>query len=185
MVLKSSVRASVLALMLGLGASFGPQLVQAQEYTDAHLKAARSAIAVLGATDQFDGIILQAANALKAELIQKDPNLQDVIIATVDDTTIKLVGRRSDLEQESARIYATAFTEDELNAIAAFYDTEAGKKLIKEGPIVTRQLIRAAQIWQQGIARDLAQTAGAELSKIAATAEEEAPAATEEAPAAE
>lgn len=184
MVLKSSVRASFFALMIGLGAAFGPQSVQAQEFSDAHLKAARDAIAVLGATDQFDGIILQASNALKAELIQKDPNLQDVIIATVDETTIKLVGRRSDLEQESARIYATAFTEDELNAIAAFYSTDAGKKLIKEGPIVTRQLIRAAQIWQQGIARDLAQTAGDELSKITATVED-APAATEEAPKAE
>ena len=141
-----------------------------------HLAAAREAIAQLGATNQFDNILIQASDALKNELIQKDPNLQDVIIATVDETAISLVGRRTDLEQEIARIYATTFSEQDLKDISTFYATDAGKKLLQEGPIITREMIRAARIWQQGIARDLAATAGDELAKLTATAEEEAPA---------
>lgn len=180
MVFTSSLRGSILALGIALSASSASSIAMAQEFTESHLSAARDAIAALGATNQFDNILLQASDALKNELIQKDPNLQDVIIATVDETAIKLVGRRTDLEQEAARLYATAFSEAHLNEIAAFYSTDAGKNLIKEGPIVVRQMIRAAQIWQQGIARDLAVNAGQELQKLTAVAAEE-----EEAPKAE
>lgn len=180
MIVKTTLRASMLAIGLSMatvmmpninGVNFG--VAQAQEPSESHLAAARRAISVLGATNQFDGILLQASDALKAELIQKNPDIQDLIIATVDDVTISLAGRRGDLETESARVYTTAFTEEDLNAIADFYATETGQKLIKEGPIVTRGLVRAAQIWQQGIARDLAQEAGAELEKLTATATEE------------
>jgi hypothetical protein len=45
---------------------------------------------------------------------------------------IALVSRRGDLENEAARVYASAFSEDELKAIAEFYNTEAGKKLLSE-----------------------------------------------------
>ena len=48
------------------------------------------------------------------------------------------------------------FSEADLNAIAEFYNSDAGKKLISDGPIVTRELFKAADIWQRGIARDLA-----------------------------
>lgn len=183
MVLTSSLRGTVLALGMVASTLVAPVAVMAQEFADTHLSAAREAIAVLGATDQFDGILLQASDALKKELIQKNPDLQDVIIGTVDETAIGLVSRRTDLENEAARLYATAFSEEHLKEIAAFYKTDAGKNLIKEGPIVTRQLIRAAQIWQQGIARDLAVNAGAELERLTATAAEEKPA--EDAPKAE
>lgn len=183
MFLTSTLRSTVLALSITVGAISVPTFASAQEFTESHLSAARDAIAALGATNQFDNILLQASDALKNELIQKDPNLQDLIIATVDETAIKLVGRRTDLEQEAARLYATAFSEAHLAEIAAFYSTDAGKNLIKEGPIVIRQLIRAAQIWQQGIARDLAVNAGQELEKLTAAAAEEAP--KEEAPKAE
>ena len=37
--------------------------------------------------------------------------------------------------------------------------TDAGKKLLSDGPIITRELYKAADIWQRGIARDLAQNA--------------------------
>lgn len=141
---------SALVLMSGIHAA------SAQEISAAHLDAARAAIASIGATEQFDEILPSAARALKGELIQKDPNLEALITKTVDDKAIALAARRADLETESARAYANAFSEDELKAISAFYTSEAGKKLLAEGPIVTREVIKAANIWQNGIARDLA-----------------------------
>ena len=72
--------------------------------------------------------------------------------------------RRTDLEKEAALAYARVFSEEDLNAIAAFYNSEAGKKLLSDGPIVTRELFKAADIWQRGVARDLAQSVGAKLA---------------------
>ena len=157
-------------------------MAQAQDATPEHLAAARAAIAAIGATNQFDGILPQAADALKAEMIQRDPNLEALITTTVDNEVLALAARRGDLEQEAARVYAKVFTEADLKAISDFYSTDVGKKLIKEGPIATRGIVDAANVWQTGIARDLAKNVA---EKVAAGAAAQAPAPAETAAPAE
>lgn len=143
--------AFVFALALGLSS-----VARAQEPSAAQMKAARAAIAALHATDDFDAILPNAAAALKRSLIQAEPNLEQQIDETVDQQALKLASRRGDLEKEVASIYAKAFSKDELDAITKFYNSEPGKKLLKEGGNVTGQTLRAAHIWANGIARDLA-----------------------------
>lgn len=128
----------------------------AQELSEDHLAAARSAIAALGSTDQFDAIIPEGAEELKINMIRANADLQEVISATVDEEALKIVPRRGDLEKEAAQIYAKAFTKEELTAIAEFYSSPAGKKLIETGPLVTRELVKSADIWAAGVARDMA-----------------------------
>ena len=142
----------------------------AEEIPASHLDQARAALSAIRATDQFDAILPQAADALKSELIQKDPNLEALISSTVDNEVLTLAARRGALEGEAARVYAKVFSEEELKAIADFYSTDAGKKLIKEGPIATRGLVDAANVWQAGIARDLASNVAGKL-RAAAPAE--------------
>jgi uncharacterized protein len=166
--LRRNIRAAAAGIFL-VTASFA----QAQDATPEHLAAARSAIAAIGATNQFDGILPQAADALKAEMIQRDPNLEALITTTVDNEVLALAARRGDLEQEAARVYAKVFTEADLKAISDFYSTDVGKKLIKEGPIATRGIVDAANIWQTGVARDLAKNVA---EKVAAAAAAQAPA---------
>jgi uncharacterized protein len=144
---------------------------KSQEITESHLQAARAAIIAIKATDQFDAILPRAAEALRGELLRKDPNLVDQINAVVNDKTVALAGRRADLETEAARAYARVFTEDELSGIASFYSSPAGQKLLSDGPIVVRELIKAANIWQEGIARDLAAEVGKELRTLVPPAE--------------
>jgi hypothetical protein len=82
------------------------------------------------------------------QLIQKNPDMQELIGKTVGDKAMALASRRADLEKEAALAYAKVFSEKELNDIAAFYSSDAGKKLLDNGPIVTRELVKAANIWQ-------------------------------------
>ncbi|WP_099865995.1 DUF2059 domain-containing protein [Pararhizobium haloflavum] len=134
-----------------------------EELSDSHRQAAREAIRALGATDQFDMILPRAADQLKSTLIQATPNFEEAISATVDEVAITLAGRRSDLEREAGAIYARNFTEEELTAITDFYNSPAGQKLLENGSVVTRELLRAAEIWANGIARDLAVEADSAL----------------------
>ncbi|MEP9388364.1 DUF2059 domain-containing protein [Mesorhizobium sp. KR9-304] len=138
----------------------------AQEIAESHLKAARAAITAVKATDTYDMILPAAAQKLKQELIQQNPDLTDVIIATVDEKALALVARRADLEREAAIAYAKIFSEPELIAIAAFYNSDPGKKLLASGPIVAREVVKAAEIWQRGISRDLATEVGKQISDI-------------------
>jgi hypothetical protein len=160
---RRTVSAAVAFAILSVAA---PAFAADENITDAHLKAARAAVTAIRATEDFDGILPQAAAALKQELIQKNPDLQEMIIKTVDEETFALVARRGDLEKEAALAYARVFPEADLNAIATFYSSDAGKKLIADGPIVTRELLKAADIWQRGVARDLAQSVAGKLAAV-------------------
>jgi len=166
MILTSRVRRTVsAAVAFAILAVAAPVFAQ-DNISEAHLKAARAAVAAIRTTEDFDKVLPQAAAALKAELIQKNPDLQAIIVKTVDEETFALVPRRTDLEKEAALAYARVFSEQDLNNIATFYNSETGKKLLSDGPIVSRELFKAADIWQRGIARDLSQNVGAKLVAI-------------------
>lgn len=160
----------------------------AQDISADHAKVARQAISALKVTSNFDNILPATAEQLKANLIQTNPNFSDEISLTVDDEAIKMAGRRVDLEEEAATIYAKKFSIEELAEIAAFYESAAGKKLQQTAPSAGRELLRAAEIWAGGISRDLSAAANtalkAKLSTPAETATE-APAESDSAPKAE
>lgn len=139
---------------------------RAQDVAPEHLQAARTAISALGVTNRFDAILPNIMERLTAQLIQAYPNLQDEISAKVEEAALKLAARRADLEREAALVYAKAFTEAELQEIANFYSGETGKKLLKDGPIATRELLKAADIWTAGVARDLEKEANESLLQV-------------------
>ncbi|MFC3072942.1 DUF2059 domain-containing protein [Shinella pollutisoli] len=146
--------------------------VKAQDVTEDQIKVARAAIDALGATVNFDNILPGLAERLKASLIQASPNHEPEINAVVDEQALALAPRRADLEREAATIYAKTFSQEELKAIADFYSSPVGKKLLKDGPIATRELVRAAEIWASGIQRDLADESGKKLQTVVGAAPE-------------
>ena len=127
----------------------------ADDIPASHIKAARAAMAAIKITDPFDNILPTIAQQLKSTMIQGSPNYEALINEAVDEEALKFAARRSDLEKEAATIYAKAFTEEELNQIAAFYNTPTGKKLLKDGPLAIRELSKAGDIWATGISRDM------------------------------
>lgn len=141
--------AAIVVAGLGAGSAF------ADDPSPEHIKAARATIAAVGATANFDTILPTIAGQIKEQLIQATPNYEAVITEIVDDQAIKIAARRSNLEQEAAKVYAQSFTMDELNAITTFYTSPVGKKLLQNGPIAQRELAKAADIWATGISRDL------------------------------
>ncbi len=153
------------ASLLVSGIALGAAARADDAVTDAQIKAARAALTAINATVQFDGILPALAEQLKNQLIQATPNFQNEITTTVDQKALELAPRRADLEKEAASIYAKSFTVDELNAITAFYTSPAGKKLLSDGPIATREMGKAADIWAAGISRDLAKEADKALEK--------------------
>ena len=164
MVLNDMMRRGMLAL-----AAVGLMAVapaKAQEATPAHLAAARSAVDAIDSTEQFDNILMNAATQIKADLIGSNPNMQSEISDMVDERAIALAPRRVDLENEVARVYAKLFTEQELKDIAAFYGSEAGKKLLKQGPVASREMMVAADVWSNGIVRDLRASAAEGMASI-------------------
>lgn len=155
--MKNSTRFGALLVAFMLSGIVGTLQLQAQELTPSHLKASKAALAASGATDQFDRILPTIGDKVKSDIIAARPDLADQVSVIVDEETLKLAPRRGDLENESAAIYGRVFTEDELKRITEFYSSAAGKKLLKEAPVITRELNKASNIWASGVARDLGQ----------------------------
>ncbi|GHC75904.1 DUF2059 domain-containing protein [Limoniibacter endophyticus] len=173
MIFASRIR--TLALSAVAVSMLGVSVATAQEISSEHLAAARATINAINATDQFDNVLPQSAQFLKNELINRNPDKQDLIVSTVDEEIIKIAARRADLEREAATAYARVFSQQELTEIANFYNSATGKKLLSEGPIVSRSMLEAAAIWQRGIARDLTQAVenrlGGEIQPTSAPAQ--------------
>lgn len=157
----------------------------AQDISESHMSAARAAIQAIQATDRFDDILPNVAEAIKQQLIANNPDLEPQINQAVDTETIKLVSRRADLETEAASAYAKALSEADLNAITAFYNSDAGKALLANGPIAAREVQGAAGVWQRGIERDLLANVSKQLAETAPRSAPTTPEATTEAPAAQ
>ena len=172
-------RAAALAFLLA-GATFSLPAA-AQDVPPEHLKAAKDVISALGATERFDAILPSLAERLKSEYILASPNYQDQIGKTVDAEALALAPRRADLEKEIATIFAKSFTADELKQIAAFYSSDVGKKYLKTLPLVQRDSLKAADIWANGISRDLTNQSTQKLRGIIDTTK--IPAADAQAPA--
>ena len=136
----------------------------AQEYSASHIAQAKAAIAATRATDSFDTILINASGQLKNRLTANNPDQADRISIVVDEEAIALAARRGDLELEAARIFAGAFSEQELAGLAEFFSTPTGTKYLESTPVLARELGKAARIWANGINRDLAANAQKKLA---------------------
>ena len=139
----------IVAVFAAAGAAY------AQEPTAEHLTAARNAVSATKSTNRLDNILPTLAQNAKSTLIRNRPDQEAQITLIVDEAALSLAARRGDLEVEVAKIFANAFTQDELDQISGFFATEVGQKFLAESPIVLREIDRAAQIWGNGLRRDL------------------------------
>ncbi|EJF87245.1 hypothetical protein MCY_00369 [Bartonella rattimassiliensis 15908] len=141
------------------------EMVSAQGVSDQHLDSARKAIRAIRATDQFDSFLPSASHDFKNELISDDPNLATAISDIVDKQALSLVKRRSDLEREIAHVYAKYFTQKELDAITAFYNSDTGKKFLTEVPNIARDSYSVFDVWRSALMQDLVENVKKEMSE--------------------
>ena len=145
----------LLSAWLMMFAIAAPTSVRAQDITGAHLGAAWDAIRALGVNTQFDEALPNLSEQVQSLLMQRRPDLSRQIAATVNQIALDLVVRRRELNDDAARIWALTFTEEELIAIAAFYNSEAGRKLAQNYPGVLQETAGAVDAWYQLLAEEM------------------------------
>jgi hypothetical protein len=61
--------------------------------------------------------------------------------------------RAEDLLDLCVPIYAKHFSEDDVRAVIAFYETPAGKRLVKAQPLIMQESMQAGQEWGRTLAQ--------------------------------
>jgi hypothetical protein len=162
----SFVRKIIGAAALGVALAFAAAApAAAQEISPARLALAKQVVKKAPALGDFDGILPDMMVEVKMRLINLRPDLYKQISTEVEATASALVPRRSDLDNDIARAWAKAFTDDELKAISAFFASDVGKKYKAIAPSVGNDIIQAGQNWADRLSGEMYDRSLADLKK--------------------
>lgn len=121
----------LMALVLAIGVGSGGTAVVAQEGEIApeHLAAARKYVDLTDRVGIFEVTIVETAVNTARTILRTNPDLLDPVDAAITKAIDAYKGRKDELMNQFARLYAINFSVDELNEIVAFYESPVGVKL--------------------------------------------------------
>lgn len=156
-------------LAIALSAAFLATGVFAQEkkapepISESHLQAAKDAVIaakVLGTYDNFLPLIAEQTRTL---FVRSNPSAGAEIDEVVNETALKLVEKRPELNQIIYEVWARRFSEEELKEIAAFYNSPVGQKFSELGAELTALSIGAGRQWSDKISAEMVSIVREEL----------------------
>jgi hypothetical protein len=158
----------------------------ANEPTPETLELAKQLVKLSGASRTFDELLPNIADQAKNTFIRSNPQMQLGIITVVDKVALDMVARRPELDRALEKIWASAFNEEQLEELIAFYNSETGKRFAAIQPRLIAAQMSAAQNWTGDVSEEMTQRVAEELrTQLAneAKAMEGAPGAAPAAPA--
>jgi hypothetical protein len=183
------MKVSLAALLIALAAILGGAPAYAQDAPAADNSAlqnllttelppermalAMKLVALSGTARIFDDVLPTVAEQAKNQFIRANPQMQLGIIAVVDRIAVQLVSRRPELDQYLARVWASGFTDEEMQNLIDFFSSDTGKKFSVALPQILVVQTSAAQEWGKSVSEELSVKVQAEL-KAAMAAEQEA-----------
>ncbi len=144
-------------------------------------------VQLTGTARLFDALLPNIADEAKNSFIRANPQMQLGIIAVVDQVAVELVSRRPELDRYLARVWASGFTDEEMQVLIDFYSSETGQKFAQTHGQLLAVQTAAAEEWAKSVAADLDRRVREELRSaaeadqralegdIAGPAQEEAP----------
>jgi hypothetical protein len=151
---------AALAASLAFGA-VAPVL--AQEIAPETLALARKYIDLTDKAGIYEAILAQTASQTSKLLSQTNPNVTDKIDAAIVKILEQYKGKKDDLFNQFARVYATTFTQDELQKIVDFYSTPAGVKLASSAFDINTGIRKVMQVYTYNFGTEFVTKVRAEL----------------------
>jgi hypothetical protein len=143
--------------------------MMSKEYSKESLDLAAQLVKLSGAGRAFDEVLPNLADQAKNEFIRANPQMQLGIIEVVDRVALSLVNRRPQLDQMLARVWASGFTDEEMESLVEFYSSDVGKKFAGLQPQLLSVQVVTAQVWGRSVLAELTQKVQAELRTTMAT----------------
>ena len=159
--LQRAARAAAIAVAL---VAANP-VVHAQQPSAASMLVAKQLISVTGATTLFNPLIAGVVEQAKLLYLQQNPGLAKDLNEIAAKMRKDLQPRFAEVTNQIAKLYATHFTEQELKAILAFYQSPVGKKLLVQQPVVVDSSMKFAQGWANKLSEQVTAKMRDELKK--------------------
>ena len=127
------------------------------------MELAMQLVRLSGTGRTFDELLPNIAAQTKNAFIRANPQMQLGIIEMVDRNALSLVSRRTELDEDFAKVWASGFTEEEMEELIEFYSSETGKKFAELHPQLLTVEMATAQTWGRALLAELTQKVQTEL----------------------
>ena len=151
---------AAMAVTLLVGAAL-PAL--AQEIAPEQLALARKYVDLTDKAGIYEATLVQTAAQTSKLLSQQSPDITDKIDAAIGKVLETYKGKKDDLFNQFARVYATTFTQEELQQIVDFYSTPTGIKLASSAQDVNAGIRRVMQVFTYNFGTEFVTKVRAEL----------------------
>jgi uncharacterized protein len=153
----SLIRNFAVAVLIGgsLVLAFAPTRAATDNPTQEQITAAIVAFKAAGLGDVFDKVLPLVSEQIQNRLLGQRPDLRTEIPNTVQDVAVKLIPRRKELDAAAGRIWAKAFTAEELQTISAFFRSPAGQKYLTAGPQAFSESSAEMKKWSERLADEM------------------------------
>jgi uncharacterized protein len=152
--------AATLALTLAFSAA-APVL--AQEISPEALALARKYVDLTDKAGLYEATLATTASQTSKLLSSQSPDITDKIDAAIVKVLDQYKGKKDDMFNQFARVYAMNFTQDELKQIVDFYSSPVGQKLASSNQTVSASIHDVMRVWVYNFGTEFVSKVRAEL----------------------
>lgn len=138
-----------------LGAAAQAQQPAAKPPSAAAIASAKEILAAKNVSVIYQGAVPAIVQRTKDVLLQNNLNYQKDLDEVAVKVAKELAGREQEIGEQMAKIYASAFTEQELKDLAAFYKSPLGAKVIQQEPAAFNASRQFMEQWAQKFAEEV------------------------------
>ena len=146
---------ALLRLGVGLGLALSASMAGAQQPSAAAMATAKELVTVKGVKALYDPLVTGVIEKAKGMLLQTNPMLGKDLNEVAAKLRAELAPRGAEVVTETARLYATRLTEQELKDAVAFYKSPLGRKLLVEEPAIADQSMKSASSWAEKFSEEV------------------------------
>jgi hypothetical protein len=129
------------------------------------IAAAKEILTMKNASAMYAQAVPSVVEQTKTSLLQSNLNYQKDLNEVAVIVAQSLAGREKEIGEGMAKVYADAFTEQELKDLATFYKSPLGQKLLSAEPEAIQGSIAYMRQWGQTFSQVVAAQFRAEMHK--------------------
>lgn len=123
----------------------------AQEVPPEELAMARKYIDLTDRGAVFETTVVEVGIDTMRQIVTQNPEISEQTNTVIGEVIKEYNGRKGDLLDQFARVYAIYFTMEELTAIVAFYESPVGQKLAQANADLNTDIRRVLQVYTNNL----------------------------------
>jgi hypothetical protein len=137
----------------------------AQQPSPSAVSTAKELLSAKGAMSIYDPLVNGIVEKAKLVFLRTNPMLSKDLNEVAAKLRAEYAPRIAEVTNETAKLYAMRFSEQELKDALAFYKSPLGRKLLAEEPAIAEQSMKSASSWAEKLSEEVVGKMRAEMKK--------------------